>query len=111
MDIDGEPIAGRFRLERFVGAGGMGSVYCARDLETGADVALKVLIAKGSSDLERFARESRMLSEMRHPHIVRWVAQGTTRNGEPFLAMEWLDGEDLLQRLAREPLTTRDAVQ
>src|SRR5678815_5699148 len=58
----------------------------------------------------RFAREIQLLSELTHPGIVRYVAHGTTSTGTMFLAMEWLDGEDLGPRLEREPLTIGESV-
>src|SRR5262249_9775038 len=67
---------------------------------------LKVLHSREALDVERFAREAAILANLFHPGIVRYVAHGTTPSGDPFLAMEWLEGEDLGARLAREPLTT-----
>jgi tetratricopeptide (TPR) repeat protein len=104
-------VGNRFRIEREVGAGGMGTVYRALDLETSAVVAVKTLQAvKTAGALERFARESRLLSELEHPNVVRWIAHGTTDDGVPYLAMEWLDGEDLATRLTRGPLTPAESI-
>src|SRR4051794_11723683 len=87
----------------------MSIVYRARDKHTGALVALKVL--QGSDQLgARFARESRVLAELSHPGIVRYVAHGATAAGQRYLAMEWLDGEDLAERLIRGGLTARESV-
>ena len=85
----------------------MGLVYRARDAQTDEWVALKVL-AHGSA--ERFLREARALSEVTHPHIVRYVDHGHTDAGEPYLAMEWLDGTDLAQKLALGPLPIAQAL-
>src|SRR5258708_6611713 len=82
----------------------MGAVYRALDRMTGAPAAVKVLTG-GTSLHDRFAQEARVLSELNHPSIVRYVAHGTTSHGELFLAMEWLEGEDLAQRLGRGGLT------
>src|SRR5262249_51446681 len=60
--------------------------------------------------LRRFAREAKLLASMRHPNIVEYVASGQTEDGTPYLAMEWLDGEVLSARLAREPLRPKEAV-
>ena len=103
----GHVIAGRFEVERFAGAGAMGLVYRARDAQTGDPVALKILAHGGT---ERFVREARVLAELRHPHIVRYVAHGATETDEPYLAMEWLEGEDLARRLRRGALGLREAV-
>ena len=105
-----QPVAERFVVERLAAAGGMGRVFRALDAETHEVVALKVLDAKGSEGsmsraLERFAREARLLAQIRHPGVVRFVAFGTTSRGEPYLAMEWLEGETLAARLARAPLS------
>jgi tetratricopeptide (TPR) repeat protein len=106
----GAIVGGRFTVDRLAGTGGMGSVYLARDRGTGELVALKVLSSSGRQDLERFAREGRLLAELKHPGIVRYVAHGATVAGEPYLAMEWLEGEDLEARLARRGLTVAESV-
>jgi serine/threonine protein kinase/tetratricopeptide (TPR) repeat protein len=97
----GQEIGGRFVPEREVAAGGFGRIFQARDEHTGGKVALKVISAFGGHSVERFAREATVLARIRHPHIVRYVAHGRTEDGSPYLAMEWLEGEDLAQRLAR----------
>ncbi len=97
----GDIVARRFHVERFAGAGSMGLVYRARDAETGEWVALKVLV-HGSAG--RFLREARVLAEIAHPHIVRYVDHGHTADGEPYLAMEWLEGTDLAEKLKAGPL-------
>ena len=104
--IPGTRLAGRFTIERRAGAGGMGTVYVARDLQTAQRVALKVLLAgeRDALDLERFDREATVLSELAHPGIVRYVAHGVDENGGPYLAMEWVEGTTLADRLG-EPLT------
>jgi len=107
----GDVVAERFELETIAGSGGMGTVFRARDRLTGDPVGLKVLRFSGELDVRRFAREARMLAEARHPGIVRYVAHGTTPDGEPWLAMEWLEGETLAQRLKREPLGARGSPQ
>ena len=96
----GAVITDRFEIERRAGSGGMGTVYRARDRTTGAPVALKLLSGLNPAARARFAREARVLAALRHPGIVRYVAHGETVDGEPYLAMEWLDGEDLEHRLA-----------
>ncbi len=101
----GTLVAGRFSVQRVAGRGGMGSVYQARDTSTGQTVALKLMHAPGPSvAARRFVREAHVLSELRHPGIVSYVAHGVTDDGQPFLAMEWLEGEDLSRRLGRQPL-------
>src|SRR5688572_25289977 len=97
-------IAERFEIERLAGSGGMGAVYRALDRVEGGVVALKVLHGTGEEHADRFVREARALAELRHPGIVKYVAHGRTPQGELYLAMEWLDGEDLSKRLARAGL-------
>ncbi len=106
----GNVLADRFTIEREAGSGGMGTVYRARDAATGEPVALKVLHRRAPSELQRFEREARLLSELGHAHVVRYVAHGTTPIGEPWLAMEWIDGEDLDARLTRQGLTILEAL-
>jgi serine/threonine protein kinase len=103
----GDIIGDRFEIVRAAGSGGMGTVYQAIDRPSGAKVALKV-VAPGKES-GRFEREADALSELVHPGIVRYVAHGKTDHGM-FLAMEWLDGEDLEQRLAREGLSVFESV-
>jgi tetratricopeptide (TPR) repeat protein len=102
----GDVVADRFQVEHRAGEGGMAAVYRAVDRQTGAPVALKITRFEAS---DRFSREARLLQELDHPGIVRYIAHGTTLDG-PFLAMEWLEGEDLKQRLARQPLTVDESV-
>jgi len=88
----------------------MGEVFRARDRVSGELVAVKVMAERREHRTARFARENELLAELPHPGIVRYVAHGETASGKLFLAMEWLDGEDLEARLEREPLTTGEAV-
>ncbi|WP_437832708.1 serine/threonine-protein kinase [Sorangium sp. So ce1153] len=106
----GQRIAGRFELERQAGAGGMGALYRAVDLETGAPVAVKVLFNGQEADLSRFAREARILDQLRDPAVVRYIAHGVTGASRPYLVMEWLDGEDLAAHLARAELTVAESL-
>jgi hypothetical protein len=107
----GDVIDGRFTLEELAGRGGMGAVYRARDCLSGQPVALKLLHAFPSTDaLKRFSREADVLSGLSHPGIVAYVAHGHTGQGQPFLAMEWLEGEDLARRLSRQPLSLEETL-
>ncbi len=98
--VPGDVVADRFEIERVAGVGGMGAVYRALDRARGVPVALKVAL----HGPERFLRESAVLSRLRHPNIVGHVAHGPLGEDGVWLAMDWLDGEDLAQRLARGPL-------
>jgi serine/threonine protein kinase/tetratricopeptide (TPR) repeat protein len=103
----GAIIAQRFVVEEFVCEGGMGNIYRALDLLLGAPVALKVLSATRPTeeDVERFSREAQLLASLNHSGIVRYIAHGQMADGVAFLALEWLEGENLQQRIARKRLT------
>jgi tetratricopeptide (TPR) repeat protein len=101
----------RFEIEALAGSGGMADVYRARDRTTGALVALKVLRATGPEDLARLAREAQALTRLTHPGVVRYVAHGNAQSGEPFLAMEWVEGVTLSKRLRQGPLALATAVR
>lgn len=102
-------IADRFEMEQLVGSGGMGEVYRARDRLTGGAVAVKLLHAS-SRDTERFRREAQLLAEVSHPRIVKYVAHGIAEGSRPYIAMEWLDGEDLGERLSRSGLSLHETL-
>src|SRR5262245_40199020 len=106
----GEVVAGRFHIESIAGTGGMGTVYRARDVLAETTVALKTLSAMGERDAARFAREAALLAELTHPGIVRFVAHGITKAHEPYIVMEWLDGETLHDRLRRGRLLVGEAI-
>jgi hypothetical protein len=107
---EGELIAQRFSLERLAGRGGMGEVYRARDTQVGETVALKLLRGDAGNETQRFLREARVLEKLDHPAIVRHVAHGVTDSGELYLAMTWLEGEDLASRLDRGPLSISETL-
>ena len=103
-------IADRFVIERLVGSGGMGEVFRARDRLSGGLVALKLLYGSLARETDRFKREAQILADITHPRIVRYVAHGVIEGGRPYLAMEWLDGEDLADRLDRSGLTLHETL-
>jgi serine/threonine-protein kinase len=104
----GERIAGRYRIVARLGKGGMGEVYRADDLTLGQAVSLKFLpkgVASDPDRLARFRQEVAAARRVSHPNVCR-VYDIADREGEPFLAMEFIDGEDLsslLRRLGRLP--------
>jgi tetratricopeptide (TPR) repeat protein len=100
----------RYEIDAPAGAGGMGTVYRARSRETGESVAIKVLHGLHGRDVELFRREAIVLSKLHHPGVVRYLEHGLCGDGAPYLAMEWLDGEDLGQRLRRSPLTVAESL-
>ena len=93
--------AGPYRIERELGSGSAGTVYRAIDDRTKQVVALKYVTEP--SWRARFRREVETLSRLVHPGIVRYIGHGETPHGL-YLAMEWLDGEDLERCLRRGPL-------
>lgn len=105
-------LAGRFLVEREVGRGGVGVVYRALDQVSQQTVALKIIALEGADaeESERFHREGRVLAGLHHPGIVRVVAFGRLDDGDPYIAMEWLEGEDLAQRQRRAPLSLGQCV-
>ncbi len=106
--VPGELVADRFRVERLAGVGGMGEVHRALDLHTGRAVALKVT-REGVEDEARFLREATLLESLTDPGIVGHLGHGRLGDGRPFLAMEWLEGESLSERLARGRLEVPEA--
>ena len=97
---------GPYRVDRLIGAGGMGQVYSARDERIGRDVAIKVLPAECAADrerLRRFEQEARASGALNHPNVLTLYDIGTA-DGRPYLVMELLDGETLRDRLARGAL-------
>lgn len=103
-DTAGDWIAGRWRLERLIGSGGMAAVYAARNAR-GEVRALKLLLPearKRPEVRERFLREGSTASRITHPGVVRVFEQGTTDEGDPYIVMELLEGESLADRLARD---------
>lgn len=100
----GTLIEDQYLLERQLGAGGMGTVWVARDLRLARSVAIKFLSGDFHNDEParlRFEREARMASKIRSPHVVQVFAAGITAEGVPYVVMELLDGEDLDARLQR----------
>ena len=92
---------GGFVLERELGRGGMGVVYLARDPRVGRPVALKVILGDPSPDvLRRFQAEARAAGQLDHPNVVRVLSAGEDQ-GRPFLALEFVEGEALSERLKR----------
>lgn len=97
-----------YELVRLLGAGGMGEVWLATDLQLGRKVAIKLLPAALTSDparVARFEHEARAASSLNHPNVCTIHALGQTADGQRFIAMELVDGQSLRERLAAGPLT------
>jgi len=101
---DREIIAGRYRIERLLGAGASGRVFLAADEVAGRSVAIKMFFAagaRGGAAYERFVREARLASALRHPSLVEVYDVSVERG---FLVMEYLPGGSLAVRLGAGPL-------
>ena len=101
-----------YRLCQKIGEGGMGVVWQARDTNLDRDVAIKILpegIGAEPERLARFEREAKLLAVLDHPNIAS-VYGLHEADGQRFIAMEFVPGEDLAQRLARGPLPIEDAL-
>ena len=101
---------GPYEVLSAIGAGGMGEVYRARDTDLNRPVAIKLLSAGHAADavaLGRFEREARLASSLNHPNLVTIHAIGQTSSGEPYIAMELIDGRTLAEVLASGPLPMR----
>lgn len=110
----GAVVGARFRVERHLATGGMGEVYRAEHILLKRPVALKMLRRELSTDPEmwsRFEREAQLVSQLENPHIVRVFDFGKTDEGQLFLAMEFVEGETLDQRLEKGPLEPARAVE
>jgi len=103
-------LADRFRIEREAGIGGMGIVYRTVDQTTGDTVAVKVLRKTDAASTRRFANEIEALESLADPAIVRYIAHGVLDDGQPYLAMEWIEGESLAERLQRGPLALSEVL-
>ena len=106
-------LADRYRIERELGAGGMATVYLARDLRHDRDVALKVLHAELAETLgrQRFLREIRMAAGLTHPHILPLYDSGEA-GGFLYFVMPVMKGQTLRERLEQEnQLSVESAVR
>jgi len=103
---------GRFVIYKVLGAGGMGVVYEASDPDLDRRVALKLLRGgRGRNELsDRLLREAQALAQLSHPHVVTVYEVGVHAD-EIFLAMEYLDGGTLDQRMERGPIPWREAIE
>jgi serine/threonine-protein kinase len=94
---------GRFKLERLLGVGGMGStVWRAQQASMQRRVAIKLLPSLGDITAQRFGREARIAASLRHPNIVTIIDYGQTDDAKLYLVMEHLDGKTLEQVIRRE---------
>ena len=112
-ELDAGTRLGHYEILGTIGAGGMGRVLRARDLELGREVALKVLpseVADQPERLARFRREAKILASLNHPNIAA-IHGLVDADGVLALSLELVPGEDLAQRLARGPVPVEDALK
>jgi eukaryotic-like serine/threonine-protein kinase len=98
-------IAGKYRLEAEIGRGSMGTVYRAVHVTLGQRVAIKLISTEHSQSAEarkRFSVEAKAAAKLRSRHVVQVYDDGETPEGNPYIVLEYLDGETLEQRLERE---------
>src|SRR6188474_3949966 len=101
-----------YRIIEPIGAGGMGAVYKAYDKKLDRIVALKVLPPEYVSQQDRrrrFFQEARAASALNHPHILTIYEVGED-DGKPYIAMEYVEGETLRQKIERKSLQLRDTL-
>ncbi len=106
----GARVADRFVLSNLLTVGGMATLYGALDERDGSNVVLKVLSNPSAEDALRFSQEADVLAALRHPDIVRYVAHGPLEPRGMYIAMEWVQGEDLSKRLRRGRFSTDEAI-
>ena len=101
-DLVGTPIFGEYTITKKLGEGGMGAVYLAEQDSIGQKIAIKVLTARAAESDEivlRFRREAQVISMLTHPNIIRVFIFGSTPEGQPYLAMEFVRGRELREAM------------
>jgi eukaryotic-like serine/threonine-protein kinase len=108
MPLSPGTILARYRIERALGSGGMGTVYLARHPSLPRSDALKVLSAELSQDPQfraRFIREADLAATLNHPNIVTVYDRGETEDGQLWIAMQYVEGSDANSELAQAEMT------
>jgi serine/threonine-protein kinase len=101
---EGHLLAGKYRIEKVIGAGGMGVVVAAIHVHLGQRVAIKFLLPHAATEeqtLIRFAREARALARIESEHVGRVIDVGVLDTGEPYMVLECLSGRNLAELVAR----------
>ncbi len=109
----GTVIRGKYRIERQLGRGGMGTVYLAEHILLGRQRALKFISSELSQDatfLRRFRREAQAATQLQHPNVVQVVDLDQSEDGSPYMAMEFVEGPDLRHALAAGALPVERAL-
>lgn len=105
----GDHVADRFVIETLARSAGMGAIFRACDQRTRSPVALKTTLGARHAEAQRLVREAELLRNISHPQIVAYVHHGHFE-ASPFLVLEWLDGEDLADRLERRGLNLEQSL-
>jgi serine/threonine-protein kinase len=98
MLLPGDMVAGKYRIAKLLGLGGMGVVFRAESVEPGSTVAVKVMLpslARREDARARFLREARSAASLRSEHVARVLDIGTLESGLPYFVMEYVEGADL----------------
>lgn len=101
----GQVLLGRYRVQRRIGAGGMGTVYVAEQLAVGREVAIKVLrreLVSHEHVRQRFRREAEIIARLNHPNTIRLIDYGETEDGVVLMVTELLKGQPLNERLRED---------
>src|SRR6185503_15650729 len=110
----GDILAGKYRVERVLGVGGMGVVVAVTHIELLELRAIKFMLPGALNDAEateRFVREARAAARLKSEHVARVHDVGRMENGAPYMVMEYLDGNDLKAVVGRgAPLPVEEAV-
>jgi serine/threonine protein kinase/tetratricopeptide (TPR) repeat protein len=111
--LAGEEMIGEYKILSKIGAGGMGDVYLAEDIQLGRKVALKLVRAAMSTDdiVARFRHEGHILASLNDPNIAHLYGGGVTANGIPFFVMEYVEGLRIDEYCDRRDLTTAARLQ
>jgi len=110
----GDVLAGKYRVERVLGVGGMGVVVAATQIELQRLVALKFVLPNKLSDreaVERFVREARAAVKLKSEHVAKVLDVGRLESGAPYMVMEFLDGSDLDSVLRKGPVAPELAAE
>jgi cytochrome c peroxidase/serine/threonine protein kinase len=114
IPAEGDVVAGKYRVERILGKGGMGLVVAAEHLSLGQLVAVKFLLPEAlerAESRERFVREARAAAAIQNEHVAKILDVGIQESGAPYIVMEYLTGRDLGDLLReRGPLPSEEAV-
>jgi eukaryotic-like serine/threonine-protein kinase len=109
----GQFITDKYRIDKRIGEGGMGSVWAATNVALDTEVAIKVLHAALKNELteERLLWEARSAAKLKHPSIIQVFDYGSTDDGQPFIAMELLEGRPLSELIGDQSIAAETAIQ